>query len=211
MPIYVPPHFSESRPEVLDAFVRKYPLASVITHTGDEMFASHIPLTLDVLADGSRRLQGHFARGNPQWRTAQDGGRALAIFHGPQAYVTPSWYPSKRINGRVVPTWLYVVVHVEGRIAIVDDRDYLERHLRALTHDHEHARARPWGLDDAPPEYLDATMKRIVPFEITATRMSGKWKLDQNQPAHNRDGVAEGLLEAEQQVLSALVRKDRVV
>lgn len=208
---YLPPHFREARPDVLDAFMRRYPLATLVSRAADDDWVvSHVPLVLESAGE-RRRLHGHFARANTQSHS-DEPRKVLAVFHGPQAYVSPSWYPSKRVSGRVVPTWLYVVVHAEGELRIVDDQSFLERHLRALTDEHESRRALPWSVDDAPSDYLDATMTRIVPFEITVNHISGKWKLDQNQPRGNREGVAAGLAEAEDAIMSLLVKRnaDRV-
>jgi transcriptional regulator len=205
--MYLPPHFAEQRRDVLEAFIRKYPLATVITSAPVGFGVSHIPLVLHPSEGPLGCLRGHFARANPQYTVAPSPARA--VFHGPHAYVTPEWYPTKAETGRVVPTWIYVTVHVAGSLTVIDDRDFLYRHLQDLTNAHEGARRQPWTIEEAPPDYMEATLKRIVGFEIAISRFEGKWKLDQNQPARNRAGLVNGLRQAEEHVLSAMVRQAR--
>jgi transcriptional regulator len=190
--MYVPAHFAEQRPDVLHEFIRTHPFCTVITNTPAGIAASHVPLVLHHEADGPG-LRGHFSRANPQARAADPVSEVLAIFHGPEAYISPSWYPTKQESGRVVPTWNFIVVHVQGRLRFMDDRTFLESHLRELTKMHEGARPVPWTLEDAPADYLDSAMKGIVAFEIAIHRIEGKWKLSQNRSAADRAGVVEGL------------------
>jgi transcriptional regulator len=190
---------------VLAAFIGTYPLATLVT-CATEMMASHIPLVFhssSTTANGV--LRGHFARANPQSHVHAEGVRALAIFAGPQAYITPNWYPSKRVTQRVVPTWNYAVVHAHGTLKLVADDTFLRDHLRSLTALQESSRPEPWTVDDAPGDYLAAAMKGIIGFEIAIDRIVGKWKLSQNRSAVDRGGVVQGLQSEGNQLMSELV------
>ena len=189
--MYLPSHFAETRPEVLHALVRAQPLAVLVTHGAEGLEANHVPLLLDVGPAGETALLGHVARANPVWRL--DGAEALAIFQGPQAYVSPSWYPSKREHGKVVPTWNYVTVHAYGRLRVHDDPAWLRRLLDRLTTQMEAPRAQPWAVGDAPADYLEKMISMVVGVELRVERLEGKWKVSQNQPAANRAGVIVGL------------------
>ncbi|MBK9018534.1 MAG: FMN-binding negative transcriptional regulator [Sulfuritalea sp.] len=186
--MYRPTHFAEERIEVLYALMRERPFATLVTQGKAGPGADHLPLHLTP--DG--RLQGHVARANPIWRDAADTD-VLAIFHGPQAYVTPSWYATKREHGRAVPTWNYVVVHARGRLRAVEDAAWLRQQLDDLVEHHESGFDHPWRVDDAPADYIEKMLAAIVGIEIEITGLSGKWKISQNQPAINREGVVAGL------------------
>ena len=203
--MYIPPHFAEQRPTVLHQFIRDHPFASLITTTADGLAASHLPLVLHE-EDGRALLRGHFSRANAQSRLATPTVDALAIFHGPEAYISPSWYPTKQETGKVVPTWNFIVVHVQGSLRLVNDRDFLLQHLHSLTNMHETPRSVPWSVDDAPADYVDAAMKGIVAFEITIERLEGKWKLSQNRPEADRAGVVAGLRHEGDALMAELVR-----
>lgn len=205
--MYLPAHFAEARPEVLHAAMRAHPFATLASLGADGLTADHLPLQLAVDDDGRCRLLGHVARANPLWRVAA-GREVLAIFHGPQAYVTPSWYPGKREHGKAVPTWNYVVVHARGRLATIDDPIRLRALLDDLVERHEAARPEPWRVSDAPADYTEKMIAAIVGIEIEVARLEGKWKASQNQPAANRAGVAGGLRErggADDLALAALL------
>lgn len=191
--MYCPKHFDEPRSEILHALMRARPLATLVTHAADGLDANHIPLHLadDPLPLGT--LRGHVARANPLWRAAGAGAEVLAIFHGPEGYITPAWYPSKAETGKAVPTWNFAVVHAHGRLRAVDDAAWLRAHLDALTARQEAAFAAPWHVADAPADYTDKLIGAVVGIEIEITRLSGKWKTSQNQPPRNRDGVVAGL------------------
>jgi len=206
--MYVPPHFAEQRPEVLYEFMQQHPFATVITVTSDGLAASHVPLVLHREAQAPAILRGHFSRANPQSRD-RSASRALVIFHGPEAYISPAWYPTKQETGRVVPTWNFIVVHAEGPLQFVEDRDFLERHLRSLTEAHESTRPTPWAIEDAPRDYIDSAMKGIVAFEIVIERLEGKWKLSQNRSAADRAGVVEGLRHDGDHLMAEHVRRPR--
>jgi len=186
--MYLPPHFEESRPEALDGLMRRHPLAALVTFGPEGLTADHIPL----LAGPAGTLRGHVARANPLWRAA-DGAEVLAIFQGPGHYVSPGWYPTKREDGKAVPTWNYLVVHAHGRLRAHDDPAWVRGLLDALTAEHEAAFPAPWKPADAPGDYLEGRIAAVVGIEIEVTRLVGKWKLSQNQPERNRAGVVEGL------------------
>ena len=189
--MYLPAHFAEDRVEVLQALMREHPFATLVSKAGDGLVADHLPLQLS--ADGTRLL-GHVARANPLWKTAV-GQDVLVIFQGPQAYISPSWYPSKREHGKAVPTWNYVVVHARGRLSTIEDPQGLRSLLDDLVNRHEGELAEPWQVSDAPPDYIEKMLSAIVGIEIGISSLAGKWKTSQNQPAANRAGVVAGLRE----------------
>jgi len=139
------------------------------------------------------RLLGHIAIANDQWKTAQPGAQALAIVHGPQAYISPSWYESKARHGRVVPTWNYETVHLTGTIGFHQDTEWLRAFVTRLTRRHEGGREHPWAVSDAPAEYVDGQLRAIVGVELLVERVEAKDKLSQNRPAKDRAGVIAAL------------------
>ncbi len=191
--MYVPSHFEETRLEVLHELMRGQPLATVVTLSADGINANHIPLHLCPDQGQFGALRGHVARSNPMWSNLVQGVDALAIFHGPEGYVSPSWYPTKRDHGKVVPTWNYAVVHAYGALRVIDDPIWLRSQLEALVSRHEARSASPWSISDAPPEFIGRMIESIVGFEIVVSRLKGKWKVSQNQPAVNRAGVVDAL------------------
>ena len=191
--MYIPPTNAEHRPEVLHAFVDAHPLGALVTHGPDGLFATHLPLVLHRDRGAHGVLEGHVARANPHHRRVADGTEALVVFQGPDAYVTPAWYPSKQEHGKVVPTWNYVAVHAHGVLRLREDEAFLRRHLDELTHRHEGHRAHPWSVEDAPAAYVSGLVRAIVGFELEIVRLEGKWKMSQNRPAADIDGVVAGL------------------
>ncbi len=198
--MYLPRHFAETRPEVLQAAIRAHPFATLASLGPEGIVADHLPLQLS--ADGTRLL-GHVARANPLWEAAADR-EVLAIFHGPQAYVSPSWYPSKREHGKAVPTWNYVVVHARGRLTAIDDPLRLRPLLEDLVDRHEGAFAEPWRVGDAPSDYIEKMLAAIVGIEVAISALEGKWKTSQNQPDANRAGVVAGLRRSDTEGTSAM-------
>ncbi len=191
--MYIPRHFRQDELPALHGLVSACPLATLVI-TGDRGFsANHLPLLLDPEAGAHGVLRGHVARTNPLWRDAVAGCPALAVFHGPQGYVSPGWYPSKRDDPRVVPTWNYAVVHAHGTLTAVDDPDWLYTLVTTLTDTHEQARPAPWKVTDAPAEFIDKMVGAIVGIELAIDRLEGKWKLSQNRDVVDREGVVEGL------------------
>ncbi len=195
--MYVPDHFREDRPEVLQGAMRRIGFATLVTQGLD---ANHLPMLLE-----GNVLRGHVARANPVWK--QGAGEALAIFLGPHAYVSPNWYPSKAETGKAVPTWNYITVHARGTIGWIQDGDWLRAHVGALSATHEAGRENPWAITDAPASYIDSMLRAIVGFELTIAKLEGKWKLTQNRVAADRAGVREGLLRDGHEALSRLMDK----
>jgi transcriptional regulator len=191
--MYVPPHFEETRVQVLHELIRAHPLAALVTLSAGAINANHVPLHLSEGAGRFGTLRGHVARSNPMWSDLDRDVEALAIFQGPDSYISPSWYPTKREHGKVVPTWNYAVVHAYGPLRVIDDPAWLRSLLEALVAQHESALAEPWSISDAPGEFIDRMIESIVGFEISITRLVGKWKVSQNQPAQNRAAVVDAL------------------
>ena len=193
--MYVPDPFREDRPQVLHDAIRRIGFATLIT-TGLE--ANHLPMLLE---DGL--LRGHVARANAVWK--QGDGTALAIFLGPHAYVSPSWYPSKAVAGKAVPTWNYITVHARGTLRWIQDGDWLRSHVTALSDAHEKTRLEPWKVGDAPASYIDSLLRAIVGFELTIETLEGKYKLSQNRDTADRDGVREAFAREGRSDLSGLM------
>jgi transcriptional regulator len=191
--MYRPPAFREDRPEVLHAAVQAHPLALLVTAGAAGLTANLIPFTLAVNALGKDVLRAHLAKANPQLADLRAGVDALVIFQGPQAYVTPAWYPAKQEHGKVVPTWNYVVVQAWGRAQVIDDADWLLAQIGELTGLQEREQAEPWSVSDAPPAFVAGQLKGIAGLEIPIDRIEGKWKASQNQSASNRAGVVGGM------------------
>lgn len=194
--MYQPPAFRESDPDAMRALVAEFPLATLVTTDADgALVADHIPMLLDRSRGEHGTLVGHVARANPVWRTP---GAALAVFTGPDAYVSPSWYPAKQIDGQVVPTWNYAVVHAHGTLRAVDDPGTLLGIVGALTRRHEAERTQrsggaPWAVDDAPDEYVQRLLRAIVGIELPIERIDAKSKFSQNRSDKDRAGVIAGL------------------
>jgi transcriptional regulator len=191
--MYTPEAFRETRPDALRELMRRHPLAALVAATPEGLTANHVPLVFDPSAGPCGVLRGHVARANPMWRVVAAGSSVLAIFQGPDHYVTPSWYPGKTAHGKVVPTWNYAVVHAHGTITWQEEAAWLRAFLEVLTRTHESHRAEPWQVSDAPESYIERQLKSIVGFEITCSSLTGKWKLGQNRTAEDRTGVAAGL------------------
>jgi transcriptional regulator len=201
--VYVPPLFKEDRIDVLHDAIRASGLATLVTLTAGGLIASHVPLLLDSEPAPYGTLTGHLARPNPQARGAV--GDALVIFQGLDAYITPSWYATKRGTGKVVPTWNYVAIHATGPITFFDDPDRLLKVVTRLTEKQEVGRDAPWAVSDAPADYTQGMLKGIVGFAIPVTRLEGKWKMSQNRPAEDRAGVMAGLSAEGREDVAALV------
>ena len=169
--------------------VERHPLATVITGRADAVQANHIPL---LMSEDSAVLSGHIAQANPLWREANET-EALVIFQGLDGYVSPNWYASKQVHGKVVPTWNYCVVHVRGTIRFLHDPDWKLNVLNQLTHEYERKQPLPWSVSDAPADYIDQLLKAIVGLEISIQSMTAKFKLSQNQSNSNYQGVVTGL------------------
>ncbi len=194
--MYVPKHLEETRIEILHKLIQEQPLATLITMSTNGLDANHIPLHLsDESSLGT--LRGHVDRANPMWHDLMNDIEGLAIFHGLDSYVSPSWYPTKKETGKVVPTWNYAVVHAYGSIRIINDALWIREHLESLTNHNEIAMADPWTVSDAPHKFTENLINAIVGIEIVITKLLGKWKVSQNQPEKNRAGVISGLMRNE--------------
>lgn len=186
--MYMPKHFVETRAEALHGLIHDYPFATVVANAAGGLVANHLPFELV-----GGLLHGHVARGN---ELAQlDGDEVLLVFQGPDGYISPNWYPTKQETHREVPTWNYAVVHVHGRLKVIDDAAWLRRLLEALTHRHEAGQPQPWKITDAPDDHIEKSLRAIVGLEVAIERIEGKFKLNQNHPARNRAGVIAGLRE----------------
>jgi transcriptional regulator len=191
--MYIPDQFQESRVEVMHELIRLYPLATLVTLSSDGLNANHIPLHISKDSTPFGTLRGHVARSNPMWNDFSENIGVLAIFHGPNAYITPSWYATKKETGKVVPTWNYTVVHAYGFLKVVDDALWVRSQLESLTAHNEAGFAKPWQVSDAPYEFTERLIAAIVGVEIVITKLIGKWKVSQNQPLENQVGVIHGL------------------
>ncbi|HET7556584.1 MAG TPA: FMN-binding negative transcriptional regulator [Rhodanobacteraceae bacterium] len=190
---YPHPWFREDRVEVLHDAIGAISFGTLLTHVQGEFVVTHLPLEADAEAGPKGTLRGHVGRYNPQWRDIGDGIPALAIFQGPHAYVSPSWYPGKREDPRQVPTWDYVTVHAHGTLRTVNDPDRLYAHLARLVKRNEHGRAEPWKITDAPADYLREQMCHIVGLELRIEKLEGRYKLSQNRDAADQEGARAGL------------------
>jgi transcriptional regulator len=208
--VYQPPHFREERREVLHALMRSHPLATLVTLSAGRLDANHIPMLVDPDRGSHGTLLAHMARGNDLARMHDPEAEVLAIFQGAESYITPSWYETKRETGKVVPTWNYVTVHAHGRLRVIDDPAWLRKQITALTQTQENARALPWHVEDAPEAFVQAQIKGIIGLEIEITSLEGKWKVSQNRPAADREGVHAGLSEQGETAMAELVAEHLV-
>ncbi len=192
--MYIPKSFEVTDLNKLHQVIRSHPLATLVVNTQTGLQANHIPVLLDVEHDCTSFLRGHIAKANDIWRQAIPNQKALAIFQGFDHYISPNWYPSKQMNGEVVPTWNYVAVHVTGSIHWVHDHPWLYELLDRLTTTHEtlHS-ATPWKVSDAPEEYLHRMLNAIVGFEFKIESVEGKWKASQNRNKEDQAGTMQGL------------------
>ena len=207
--MYVPAHFKPDDAEILE-LLSSGRAANLITATTDGLLATMLPLVHDTSAARPGlgpwgALLGHVARNNGQWKTPAIG-EAMVIVAGPDAYVSPAWYATKREHGRVVPTWNYITAHVYGRLVIHDDLAWVEANVRRLADHHERNRVEPWSVDDAPEPYIAGQLKAIVGVEILIDRVEGKWKLSQNRSDADIVGAIEGLEASGERDVSAAMR-----
>jgi len=193
--MYLLEHFAEQRVDLLHRLISEHPVGALVVSTAAGLEANHLPFELDAEPAPFGTLRGHVARANPVWHQFTRGVEALVIFHGPQAYISPSWYPSKEMTGEVVPTYNYLAVHGYGEIKIIHEREWLRALVTRLTDRFEANRAAPWRVSDAPATFIDKQLSAIVGIEIPLTKLIGKWKVSQNRPAADRAGVVAGLSE----------------
>jgi transcriptional regulator len=194
--MYMPPAFKDDDIDRIRATIRAIRLANLVTATADGLIATPLPLFLDETEGEHGTLYGHVAKANPQWRSAPTGD-ALAIFTGPDAYVTPSWYATKQETGKVVPTWNYIAIHAYGPVEFFEIAERLLEVVTRLTNIHEGSRADPWAVSDAPDDFIAAQLRGIVGVRIPVTRFEAKRKMSQNRPEADRIRVATGLAESD--------------
>ncbi len=190
--MYTPPAFRQHDLALLQQQISACPLATLVTQSASGLQASHLPLLLAADEGEFGTLYGHFARANPHWRELLQG-ETLAIFQGPQAYISPTWYPSKAEHGKAVPTWNYIAVHARGQAQLIEDSEGLLQLVSRLSAEHEAGRENPWAVSDAPKDYIDSMLRAIVGFALPIQRLEGQWKLSQNRTAADRDGVYKSL------------------
>lgn len=205
--MYLPPAFAEDRLEVKHGLIHAYPLGTLIVQTEEGPTADLLPFLLYPDEGGNGVLRAHVARANPVWKALAEGAPVLAVFQGPEAYITPNWYEVKRSAGKAVPTWNYAMVQVRGTARAVEDAAWLRRLLNDLTDAHERKMPQPWAVSDAPPEYIDTMMRAIVGIELPIASIKGKWKVSQNREVADRANIAAGLRERQASDMAALVEE----
>lgn len=191
--MYIPAVNREDDIAELRRFVRSGPLCTLVSMTGQGLFASHIPMVLQDSGSAFGVLRGHVARANSHWRDLNTEVETLAIFTGPQHFISASWYPGKKTHGREVPTWNYVAVHAYGHLRVIEDQDWLLKHLKTLVDENEKIAEFPWSVSDAPPDYIANQMRAIVGVELEVSRVEGKWKVSQNRTDEDAAAVIAGL------------------
>jgi transcriptional regulator len=191
--MYIPAHFAVANDEALHQLIKTHPLGMLVTNGPTGLDANHVPFELDAGEGSHGTLRAHVARANPVWSEVENGAEVLVVFRAEDAYVSPTWYPSKHEFHKQVPTWNYRVAHVHGKITICDDEKFVRGLVARLTRTHEASQPEPWKMGDAPKDYIDAALKAIVGIEIEITRLVGKFKLSQNRELRDRLSLAEAL------------------
>ena len=190
--MYRPDHFRVDDLSLMHALMRARPLVALVSGIAEGLYATHLPTVLKD--DGPYGvIEFHLARANPHWKYLAERNDALMIFQGPEGYITPNWYPSKAEHAKVVPTWNYAVVHAYGRPEVMQDTDWVRRHVAELTAQQESNEIKPWALTDAPETFIKVMLRGIIGFRLAITRLEGKWKMSQNREMKDRDGVVRGL------------------
>jgi len=190
--MYRPDHFRVDDIAQMHALMRARPLAALVSAGPSGLYATHLPVVLKAEGEFGA-IECHLARANPHWKDLAEGGEAMMIFQGPEAYITPNWYASKAETGRVVPTWNYAAVHAYGRPQVMQDKAWTLRHVSDLTAQQEAGEPRPWAVSDAPESFIDVMLRGIVGFRFDITRLEGKWKMSQNREMRDRVTTAAGL------------------
>lgn len=204
--MYTPKQFKEENLETLYALMKASPLGLLVSVGADGPLVTAVPFLLKAELSDNGTLQCHVARANPQWQSL-DGQRVLVVFQGVDTYISPSWYASKAVHGKVVPTWNYVMVQARGKAKVIESSDWLLKQITALTHQQESKRPTQWQVSDAPADYIDAEIKHIVGIEIRIDSLEGKWKASQNRNADDRRGVADNLMQEGDADMAELVRR----
>ena len=205
--MYIPAHFLIQNPQDLHTILRDHPLGALVTSGPDGLDANHIPFEFDPSQGPHGLLTAHVARANPVWQQCQDGADVLVIFRGNESYISPNWYPSKHETHRQVPTWNYEVVHVHGRLTVMDEEKFVRRVVARLTREHEASEPRPWKMGDSPPEYIAQMLKAVVGIQVEIQRIEGKAKLSQNREARDRLNAADTLLVKGAEALGKAMRE----
>jgi len=195
--MYTPPAFREDDPEIIRQIIAEARLATLVTATAEGLQATPLPMLFNPEEGSLGTLYGHVAKANTQWKL-EPQGEALVMFQGPDAYVTPSWYATKKEHGKVVPTWNYAAVHAYGPVEFFEDETRLLDVVTRLTNVHEAGRADAWAVTDAPEPFVKAQLRGIVGVRIPVTRLEGKRKMSQNRSQADRVGVADGLAASDQ-------------
>ena len=202
--MYLPKHFLVEDPAILAQLISEYPLAIIVGNLDGNLEVNHLPL---MLSEDKTKLYGHIAKMNPLTKVASGSNASVtAIFNGPNAYVTPSWYPSKQESGKVVPTWNYAAVHAQGTIKLIDDPQWLRSHVSQMTNIHEPTYQSTWKLDDAPEDYVQTMLKAIIGIEIDIKNLVGKFKLSQNRPAEDYEAVVDQLRKSPKEALQEMLQ-----
>ena len=194
--MYLPDPFQQNDPEKLRWLIANYPLATLAVNGAQGVVLDHIPLILTQAGD-RQVLQGHLFAKNPICQTLQIQSAVTVVFQGPNSYISPNYYPTKKEHGKAVPTWNYLAVHVQGQAHLVKDKAWLLDMLQRLTDKQEAGQAAPWQVADAPADYIDKLLNAIVGIEVDVSSIVGKWKASQNQPEANRQGVIEALAKSD--------------
>jgi len=191
--MYIPAHFAETRPDELTRIIRAHPLGMLVTSGSAGLDADHVPFEYDAGAGTHGLLSAHVARANPLWQRCPTGTPVMVVFRGAEAYVSPSWYPSKHETHRQVPTWNYEVVHAHGLLTVRDDERFVRGMVGRLTKRHEAGEPIPWKMSDGAPDYIDGLLRHVVGIEIAISSLVGKVKLSQNREARDRLNAADRL------------------
>jgi len=211
--MYLPKHFEQQDLDSLTALLNAYPLGVLVTQYDGALEANHIPFLLEGDLAVGGKLIGHVAKGNPVWKDMTSTQESLVIFQGPEAYITPNWYPSKQVHHQVVPTYNYAVIHLYGTLSVTHDAAAKQRIVEDLTAVMEKKRKSSWQVSDAPADYIEKMLNAIVGIELTITRIQAKWKVSQNRDALDREGVAFGLTDPDSssadQLMSVIVQQGK--
>jgi transcriptional regulator len=204
--MYIPAHFAITDPAALHRIIADHPLGILVTHGEQGADADHIPFAFDPARGPLGTLSAHVARANPVWQRCPTGTPVMVIFRGAEAFISPSWYPSKHETHRQVPTWNYEVVHAHGILSVHDDERHVRGLVARLTRHHEAAEPRPWKMSDSAPEYIDTMLRNIVGIEIAVSSLVGKSKLSQNRETRDRLSAADTLASRGREELARAMR-----
>ncbi|MEH6454636.1 MAG: FMN-binding negative transcriptional regulator [Psychromonas sp.] len=207
--MHTPKTFQQHDPELLEEIIVNYPFATLVTHSDSGLEVNHLPFIL-THANGESVLQGHIAKANPLWKNLSENSEVLLVFHGPHCYISPNHYPTKQETGKAVPTWNYIAVHVKGNLSFIHDPKWKLNMINNLTNQHEATQESPWSISDAPEIYIEKMLPAIVGLQLEFLSITGQWKLSQNQPERNKQGVVTGLSKAndsDMQKVAELVKK----